>query len=88
MTKPWKIEYKEEPWASIHHGEKADGIGFYRISYEDAHYGFISKEAFDKQTTGDIMPLLEQMLNDSHDLALRQKDVDPMKYDPKPGWRG
>lgn len=75
MTKPWKIEYKDEPWATLHEGKEAKGMGFYRLTFEDAHYGFISKEAWDALDTGQILSFVEQMLNDAHNLALRQVDA-------------
>lgn len=74
MTKPWKIEYKEDPWSTLHDGKVAEGIGFYRITFEDSHYGFISKEAWDALDTGQILSFVEQMLNDCHKLALREHD--------------
>lgn len=76
MTKsdPWSIEYKEEPWSTIHEGKTAEGIGFYRISFEGLHYDFISKEAWDKQNTGEILAIVECMLNDAHRLALKEHE--------------
>lgn len=70
MKKPWKIEYKNEPWATSSAESKGEGVGYYVISFEDERYGFISKEAFDNQSTGQILVLIEQMLNDAHRLAL------------------
>lgn len=68
--KKWKINYKDEPWSSNSSGEWMEGIGFYEITFEDARYGFISKEAWDSQKTGSILKFVEQMLNDAHRLAL------------------
>lgn len=76
MTKnnPWSIEYKDEPWATLHEGKQAQGVGFYRITFEEAHYGFISKEAWDNQKTGEILAFVECMLNDAHRLALKEHE--------------
>lgn len=73
-TKPWSITYKDEIWSTHCSGVSSDGKGFYQISFEGSHYGFISQAAWDRIKTGDILKFVEQMLNDAHDLALRQKD--------------
>ena len=44
------------------------------INFDDAYYGMITREAWDHRTTGQILDLVEHMLNDAHDLALRRKD--------------
>lgn len=72
--KKWEITYKDMPWSSVHQGVASEGMGFYEISFDGHRYGFISKEAWDEQKTGDILKLVEQMLNDAHSLALREHD--------------
>jgi len=72
--KKWKIEFEDKPWSTISEGVKSEGQGFYKISFDGLHYGFISKEALDKQTTGEILAFVEQMLNDAHSLALKEHD--------------
>lgn len=72
-NKPWSITYKDEPWYVNSQGVPSEGKGFYRITFERLHYGMITKQAWDNLTTGQILSLVEQMLNDAHDLALRQK---------------
>jgi hypothetical protein len=71
--KPWKIEYRNEPWMTSTPNGKGDGIGYYVITFEDARYGFISKDAFENQSTGQILVLIEQMLNDAHELATTRR---------------
>lgn len=72
--RPWKITYKDEPWSSLCGDKVGDGIGFHEITFEDSRYGFISKKAWDSQCTGDILKLVEVMLNDAHSLALKEHD--------------
>lgn len=72
--KKWEITYKELVWSSIYHGKKQEGIGYYEISFDGHRYGFISKEAWDDQKTGEILEFVEQMLNDAHSLALKEHD--------------
>jgi hypothetical protein len=72
--KAWHVTYKDEPWSSIVQGKQSEGIGFYEITFKGLRYGFISKEAWDTQSTRDILHLVEKMLNDAHDLALRRHD--------------
>lgn len=74
MEKKWVINYKDEPWSSSSGGEWSEGIGFYELTFEGHRYGFISKEAWDKQKTGEILQFVEQMLNDAHSLALKEHD--------------
>jgi hypothetical protein len=74
MNKKWTIEFKDMLWASINNGIKSEGMGFYIINFDGHRYGFISKEAWDKQTTGEILEFVEQMLNDAHSLALKEHD--------------
>jgi hypothetical protein len=73
-TKPWSITYVDETWYTSTNGESSEGHGFYLINFDDCYYGMITKQAWDNQTTGQILDLVEHMLNDAHDLALRQKD--------------
>ena len=70
--KKWEILYRDEPWFSSSADSVGDGIGFYEIKFEGSKYGFMTKEAWDNTKTGDILKFVEQMLNDAHDLALRQ----------------
>lgn len=73
--KKWKIEFLDEPWMTLNTpGTVMEGKGFYRITFENNHYGMISKEAFDDKKTGEILQHIELMLNDAHDLALRNGD--------------
>ncbi len=72
--KPWKIEFKDEPWSSVFEGKLSEGVGFYVINFDGSRYGFISKDAWDDQKTGDILTLVEHMLNDAHQLALKEHD--------------
>lgn len=71
--KKWKIEFDEKAaWHSVINGQASTGYGVYTITFNDNKYGFISKEAWDKQTTGDILSVVERMLNDAHSLALKE----------------
>lgn len=73
--KKWKIEYQNEPMFNIDGGKlKNYQNGYYTISFENSKYGSVSKKAFDEMKTSELLPLIEQMLNDAHDLALRQHD--------------
>lgn len=72
--KPWKITYKDEPWSSCVQGDLLEGVGYYGISFEGSHYGFISKDAWNDKNTGDILAFVEHMLNDAHQLALKEHD--------------
>jgi len=72
--KKWKIEFEDKPWSTISEGVKSEGQGYYRISFEGHHYGFISKEAWDDKSTGEILAFVEQMLNDTYSLALKEHD--------------
>lgn len=76
MTKNWKIEYINEPMFTITGEDRVTNYqtGYYKITYEGCMYGTIGKQAFDEMKTGDILHLVEQMLNDAHDLALKQHD--------------
>jgi hypothetical protein len=77
--KPWKIEYSDEPWFSSIGNHKGEGVGFYKILFNDLMYGSISKDAWLEKSTGEILNLVEFMLNDAHHLAIKDKDnVDVM----------
>jgi hypothetical protein len=67
--KKWEIVFRDLPWKSIHQGQASEGFGYYEILYEGNKYGFISEKAWDEQKTGDILQLVEQMLNDAYNLA-------------------
>lgn len=75
MSKKWEIKFKNEKWSSNHQGEWKEGHGFYEILFEGTKYGFISAQSFDEMKTGEILPLVEQMLNDAYDLARGIKDA-------------
>ncbi len=74
MTKKWKIEYKDEPMFTITDEDRVTNYsgGYYNITYNDYIYGAISKEAFDEMSNEEILKIVEQMLNEAHDLALKQ----------------
>jgi hypothetical protein len=70
----WKIEYKDEEWSSIYESKAYNGRGFYEITFDGNFYGFISKDSWDKKSTGEILGFVEAMLNDAHNLALTIKE--------------
>lgn len=74
MTNKWKIEYKNEPWFTIHNGETRFMNGYFCITFNGMMYGTMGREALDQMQTGEITMLIERMLNDAHDLALKHKD--------------
>lgn len=71
--KLWVIEYKKEGWGKMVAGKWYTNENFYQISYKGSPYGFISKEAWDEKKTGEILEIVEQMLNDVHELAIKEK---------------
>lgn len=74
MTKKWTIEYKDEPMWSLVNGKQSECHGYYLLKFEGAMYGTFGKESFENMKTGEVLILIEQMLNDAYDLALKQHD--------------
>ena len=67
----WTFEYKDLPWANMHPLGKSEGKGFYKINFNGLTYGFISKDAWNEEKTGELLALVIKMLNDAYDLAIR-----------------
>lgn len=78
--KPWKIEYFDETWLTSHGNNisSSEGVGFFKLTFNDFMYGCFSKDAFSEKNTGEILALIEAMLNDAHSLALKGETRDPI----------
>lgn len=70
---PWRIELREEPVHKLVGGKWYITQNHYQITYNGSLYGSISKEAWDNKKTGDILEVVEQMLNDVHNIAIKEK---------------
>lgn len=74
MSNPWKVEFKDGIWHSIHGGISFEGEGYYELTYQENRYGCFSKEALDGKNTGEILEMIASMLNDVAQLDKKENE--------------